>query len=144
MSKKLNNKKIAAGSLENALLKVRNLLLQTDPTKLKTFNSSVDRIRRSISDSRDSKNNPQKGVYPVQIATNFRVVSRLLQPLEIKDISEIADHSRDDVIISSLGLKFKDQIVALLEPEKEIFEALNENEMKSGFYMGVDCNPQKD
>lgn len=135
MAKKVNAKKVVAKTLDNALLKVRSFLLNVSVDRKNDFDRTVDRIRRNISDSRDTSN-PFKNKYPVAIATNFKVVSTLLNPIKFEKDDDILDNNRDVVTLSALGRKFHDNIKKLLDPEMEVISQLVESEMASGTYLG--------
>ena len=137
---KVAAKKAVSKTLDNAVTKTRAFLLNLENPKLKNdFDRTLDRVKRALSQERGENANRN---YPVDLAANYRVVTRMLNPIEVHSTAELENYTRDDLALSTIGAKIGDALHDLLKNELPVIQQLDETEMERGFYLGQDCTPE--
>lgn len=131
-----NLRRYVGTTLGNMVTKLHAHLLTTNKESAKEFQRILGRRQRLNTDVH--KTEPAlKRVYPVAIATNFQILSRILVPSEAISDKDILSGRQEDTWLNALGRALHGQVEDLFDAkEREVLSRLSEDDMKRSVYLG--------
>jgi hypothetical protein len=132
-----NVRRYVGTTLENMVTKLRANLITTSPASAKEFQRILGRRSRKNTEIHKADAS-LKRVYPVALATHYQVLSRVLTPGEDASDEAILSGKTEDTWLNALGRTLQNKATVLFDAkELEVLAHLDEDEMKTGVYLGV-------
>lgn len=143
----INTKKKVNNTLGNIFLKMEAFLLNKNGETLRDFQKRFDKLKREITASR-GKNSELKRVYSVELEAMYRYIAKMfnVQNLTAEEVFKKVhdkDFKDNDFVFFCNAFGDFDPESKLSDEELDIFENLDEDDMKRNIYLGVDCSPDK-
>lgn len=141
-----NPKKLVSHTIDNMVLKLESYLLSKSEDSLKEFQKILDRTKRNITANR-GKNSDLKRVYAVELEAKYNILAKMFNSIGIPD-SEVLEKLKSEDWDNDRQFMWKqfsdiDPSDLFSKKQLDIFDEIDESDMKNNVYLGVDCTPTK-